>query len=264
MKRLYAYLPLLVLPVVFVLISSSSGSPGGYSGSTGDSGLNCTGCHIGTAQNVSGWITSNIPSIGYAGGQTYTITVNGSHASSSKFGFELTAEDLLGNKVGTFIITNTQQTKLVNQNKSVTHTSQGTAGSGGSKSWSVNWTAPAGSTGQIRFNAAVNATNSNGGTGGDVVYLTNVIVNPDVTGVEELAQNFAIYPNPSIGVVNFDASKADQSQQVNVYNTNGQVVYNFTLVNSLNTLDLTHLPKGVYFVKSSADQFAGATKLVIR
>lgn len=264
MKRLYAYLSLLALPLVFVLISSSSGSPGGYSGSAGDSGLNCTGCHIGTAQNVSGWITSDIPSGGYAGGQTYTITVNGTHAGSNKFGFELTAEDLNGNKVGTFIITNTQQTKLVNQNKSVTHTSQGTAGSGGSKSWSVNWTAPAGGTGQIRFNAAVNATNSNGSTSGDVVYLTNIIVNPDVTGVEELAQNFAIYPNPSTGMLNFDASQADKSQEVNLYNLNGQEVFHFTLMNSLNTIDLTHLPKGIYFVRSSADQFAGATKLVIR
>ena len=146
----------------------------------------------------------------------------------------------------------------------MTHTSQGTTGSGGSKSWSVNWTAPAGGTGQIRFNAAVNATNSNGATSGDVVYLTNVIVNPDVTGVEELAQNFAIYPNPSSGMVNFDASKSDKAQEANVYNLNGQVVFNFTLMNSLNAIDLTHLPKGVYFVRSSANQFAGATKLVIQ
>lgn len=263
MKKLYAFLPLLVLPILFILLANGTGSPGGMTGSPGDSGQNCTGCHIGTAQTASGWITTNIGGAGYEGGQTYTINLTGSHAGSNKFGFELTAEDSNGNKVGAFIITNSTQTKLVNTNKSATHTFAGTTGSGGSKTWSVDWTAPQGSAGPVKFYASVNATNSNGGTSGDVIYLTNITVNPDVTGVEELSEGLKFYPNPTNGVVYFDISNSELKNGITFTNVNGQQVYSFMPASGLNQVDLSNLSKGVYFVNVSGDDRAEMKKLII-
>ena len=184
MKNIYKFLPLLVLPFVFILLANNSGSPGGRTGSVGDGGQTCTGCHTGTAQNSTGWITTNIPVSGYAPGQTYTITVTGTHTGVVKFGFELTAENSIGTKVGTFVITNAAQTKLVNQNKAVTHQAAGTTPTGNTKTWSVNWTAPATGTGPVTFYAALNAANGNGGTGGDVIYKTTSTVQEQSPGVD--------------------------------------------------------------------------------
>lgn len=264
MKLLYKFLPLLAVPVIFILLAPTSGSPGGYSGSPGDGGLNCTSCHAGTPQNVTGWITTNIPQSGYQGGQTYTLTLNASHATSNKFGFELTAEDLSGNKVGTLIITNSQQTKLVNNNKSVTHTSAGTSATGGNKSWSFNWTAPEGSAGAVRFYAAVNATNNNGTTSGDVVYLTNFTVYPDVTGIEEFSGFKRLYPNPAKNVLYFKVAEDKPLAIIRFFNLSGHLVYEFQPIYGLNVIPVEHLPRGVYLVHSGNPQQPEIDRLILQ
>jgi hypothetical protein len=178
MNKFYRILAILIgLPAIILLYANSNGSPGGYSGSPGDNNQTCTSCHSGSAINQSGWITSTIPAEGYTPGQTYQITVSGVHTGVVRFGFELTAENSSGQKVGTFAITESTRTKLVNQSKSVTHLFGGTTPTGNSNSWNVNWTAPATDIGQITFYAAINAANGNGGTSGDVVYRTTLGVN---------------------------------------------------------------------------------------
>lgn len=184
MKRFYNLLPLVLIPLIAVFTGFSNGSPGGRTGSPGDNLNNCTGCHSGTAQTASSWITTNIPASGYVAGETYTITATGTHTGVGKFGFELTAEDGSESKVGNFIITNSNQTKLVNQNNAVTHTSAGNTPSGNSKTWTMDWTAPDASTGAVTFYAAFNAADGNGGTAGDVIYLTSTEVLPMGAGVE--------------------------------------------------------------------------------
>ncbi|MBE0637837.1 MAG: hypothetical protein IH598_04905 [Bacteroidales bacterium] len=184
MKTLNKSILLLFVPVIFILLASSNGSPGGRTGSVGDNGQNCTGCHTGTPQNATSWITSNIPPTGYVPGQTYTITATGTHNGVVKFGFELTAENSAGAKVGTFIITNSTQTKLVNQNKAVTHLAAGTTPTGNTKTWSMNWIAPNPGAGDVTFYAALNAANGNGNNSGDVIYLTSTTVQEQALGVE--------------------------------------------------------------------------------
>ncbi len=181
MNKMTKFLPLLILPLAMIILSFSTGSPGGRTGSPGDSGQNCTGCHSGSPQSASNWITTNIPPAGYVPGQTYTITASGTHTGVVKFGFELTAENSQGIKAGTFIITNLTQTKLINQNKAVTHLAGGTTPSGNTKTWSMNWTAPAQGTGPITFYAALNAANGNGNNSGDVIYLTSATVQEQET-----------------------------------------------------------------------------------
>ncbi|PKP50221.1 MAG: hypothetical protein CVT92_14640 [Bacteroidetes bacterium HGW-Bacteroidetes-1] len=127
--------------------------------------------------NQSGWITNNIPTAGYTPGQTYQITVGCTHTGVVRFGFELTAENNAGQKVGTFTITEPTRTKLVNLSKAVTHIFGGTTPTGNSNSWSANWTAPSTPIGEIGFYAALNAANGNGNNTGDVIYRTSLFVN---------------------------------------------------------------------------------------
>ncbi len=177
MKPIYKIPFVFLIPLVIILYANSSGSPGGKSGSPGDAGATCVQCHSGTANATSGWITSNIPPSGYVPGETYQITATGTHSGVGSFGFELTAENTSGGKVGTFAITDAPRTKLINQGNAVTHTFNGTTVSGNSSSWSANWTAPGTDIGQIRFYAAFNAANGNGNTSGDVIYTSTLFVN---------------------------------------------------------------------------------------
>ena len=91
--------------------SKANGSPGKKTGSPGDLGATCTGCHAGTAAALSGIITTNIPATGYKKDSIYTITVT-AVGGTSTCGFELTAESSTNAKVGTWTITNTTQTKI--------------------------------------------------------------------------------------------------------------------------------------------------------
>lgn len=176
MKKIYALLTILVVPVTLFLLSNSSGSPGGRTGSIGDNGNTCTGCHGGTATSKLGWITTNVPTAGYTPGQTYSITATGTHAGVVKFGFELTVEDSQGNKVGTLQLAEPTRTKFTNGNHAVTHTSSGTTPNGNSNSWTVNWVAPSNVSGNIGIYTAFNAANGNGNTSGDVIYKSSVFI----------------------------------------------------------------------------------------
>lgn len=200
MKRLYKFLPIVILPAVLVLYANSTGSPGGKTGSPGDSNETCTECHSGTASSASGWITSNIPANGYTPGETYLITATGTHNGVVKFGFELTAETTNGTKIGTLAITEATRTKLTNQNKAVTHKAAGNVPNGNTNTWTVNWIAPATDVGPIRFYGAFNAANGNGNNSGDVIYTSNLFVNAAQPGA----------------LVSVSPDHADQNQTVEV------------------------------------------------
>jgi hypothetical protein len=248
MKKFYTLLPLLALPLVFIFIGFSAGSPGGRTGSPGDNANNCTACHSGTAQNASDWISSDVPENGYVGGETYIITATGNHAGVGKFGFELTAEDASGNKTGTFALVNATETQLANNSQSVTHTQQGNTPDGDNKTWELQWTAPDEVPGDITFYAAFNAANGNGSTSGDVIYLSEVTYGPDVTGIANIKQDFSFYPNPSTGIVNIE-NQGITNTSVRVFNQTGQVVKVLDITESLAQLDLTSQARGVYFVQ---------------
>ncbi len=176
-----------------------TGSPGGFTGSPMD-GQNCTMCHTSfVAQTVPNLISADIPQQGYESGQRYQITVTGSHTGATTMGFELTAESGDG-KAGTFTVSS-GSTRLVNSDNAVTHTNQGVAASGGSRTWTVNWTAPATGTGNVTFYVAVNGGNGNSVPAGDQIYLSSLTVSErSVTAarLQALANTSPFfYPNPA-------------------------------------------------------------------
>jgi large repetitive protein len=155
--------------------TSSSGAPAGRTGSPGD-GSNCTACHAGTATTSAGLITSNIPAGGYTPGQTYQITASVSSPGRTKFGFQVSPQNISGTLLGTLVNTTPTLTQLVGSSKYITHTSAGNQGGNGSHSWTFNWIAPTAGTGNVTFYGAFNATNSNNSTSGDIIFLSTLAV----------------------------------------------------------------------------------------
>lgn len=219
----------------------TSGSPGGYSGSPGDGGANCTDCHGGTASVKSGWITSNIPQSGYIAGQTYTITVTGTLANATKAGFEITCEDSQNIKSGTFVITNSTETKLTNGNKAVTQKSGGVTPTSGTKVWTVNWTAPSSGSGSVTFYAAFNLKTTARNT-----FTSTLSVTENTTSIEtnEIDDFIKLYPNPTNGILYFNNNTS--LKNISVIDLSGKEVMNISNISE--NIDISNLKAGIYSV----------------
>ncbi len=242
---------LIIMVTAISAITNAGGSPGAKTGSPADVN-SCTQCHAGTAVAVNSWITTNIPATGYVPGNTYTITLTGTHSGVSRFGFELTAEDSLNNKVGVFTITNTAETKLANSNHAVTHTGNGLTPTNDSKSWSFDWTAPAANTGSVTFYAALNAADGNMGTSGDIIYTTNsTVIEGSGVGINNVLKNNLVnlYPSTVEQIVNLEWNNITVEQLV-IYNISGQVIRKQVVNSNQNSikLDVSNMAKGSYFV----------------
>lgn len=254
MKKFYYLFSILLIPVILIIQAYSSGSPGGKTGSVGDNGTTCTQCHSGSATSVDGWITTDIPDDLWEPGQTYTITATGSHSGVSSFGFELTAENESGQKVGSFVITNPSETKLAPGNTAVTHTSGGTTPSGDAKTWTFDWTAPETNEGDITFYAAFNAANGNGGTSGDVIYTSMSSYEQSSVGIydETISDAVMVYPNPAVNVINIDFPESMSNNSTGLYNVSGKLVLRFK--SETNTkIDVSGLNRGLYFFSFELD-----------
>jgi len=254
MKRIGLFALCLLSMTLVSLVPYSSGSPGGKTGSISDS-KTCTQCHSGTAVEVENWITTSMPEEGYTPGETYSITVEGTHSGVSRFGFELTAEDKSGNKKGAFIITDATQTKLVNNNKSVTHTSSGNTPSGNSKTWSFDWTAPEAGSGEITMYAALNAANGNFGTSGDVIYRTSLAITENTgTGIDhiQLVDRVKVYQSldPNTLIINYP-DEISEIEIIRIYDLKGSLHYTAPkVIQSENiSIDISSLNSDVYIVQ---------------
>ncbi|WP_267405993.1 MULTISPECIES: reprolysin-like metallopeptidase [unclassified Chryseobacterium] len=107
---------------------------------------------------------------------------------------------------------------------------------------------------------------------GNVFYNINPVnftITQQVLAVSETAANkdaFAVYPNPSKGLLNIKFSNQKDNFDVTVYDTSGRLVFN-SFNNKLNkdnlgTFDLTHLTKGDYLVKIKTKDFEKTIKWI--
>ncbi|MEO6882471.1 MAG: choice-of-anchor V domain-containing protein [Bacteroidia bacterium] len=141
----------------------------GATGSPADGGATCDqgGCHNSYALGTkTGWITSNIPPVGYTAGHQYLITCTATYVGRSKFGFNA------GVSAGTIVSSDGQTQTSGNE---VTHTINSNTGTNG-RSWSFYWTAPT-SGSSVTFYAAFNCANGDGGVGGDYIYTSTLVAN---------------------------------------------------------------------------------------
>jgi uncharacterized protein (TIGR03437 family) len=204
----------------------SPGPPLGFTGAP-DEGV-CTGCHYTFGQpnppNSGGKVEiTGLPAV-YAPGQTYTLTVTVSHPTARAWGFEMTAIDANGtsSSVGSMTAVNAATTLKRDSTASgqvrsyFSHNDEAGIAKGrmGSNSWSINWTAPAATAGDITFYAAGNAANNQVTPEDDYIYTTSVVVksssNPNRAPV------FAALPDRFLGVgdkISFTVSATDPDNQ---------------------------------------------------
>lgn len=262
MKKFYNLLILLAVPSTLILFAYSGGSPGGKTGSMGDNGNTCTDCHSGTAMAEEGWISTDIPAVGFMPGDTYIITARGSHEAVVKFGFELTAEDETGEKTGSFTIVESDRTKLANAGTSVTHTSGGTTPNGDFGTWTMEWTAPDPAPEVVKFYAAFNAANGNGGTTGDVIYTSETSVSQQHVGLENeiLAESISVYPNPAVNELNIESP---EGASISVFDISGRLVVSIDHSQKETKLELSTWDSGLYFVRFDYNGGVATQKLIV-
>ena len=243
MKKLLLFIPITLTIAIFFYpkssTSTSTGSPGGKTGSPTD-GVNCTQCH--NAGSGSGaTITSNIPSTGYVPGTTYTITATVAQTGINKFGFEITAEkNAGGTKTGTFFVTNSTQTKLINNNTAITHEAAGTSGTN-NKSWSMDWQAPTSGTGAVTFYGAYIGANGNGQNTGDSYHPANLTFN------EAVVNSTINLSEKNDFIFNTLNKTIESNTTISVYDISGKLV----LMTTSNTTNISHLKTGTYILKSA-------------
>jgi hypothetical protein len=102
---------------------------------------------------------------------------------------------------------------------------------------------------------------------GSILWIDDVSVTLP-TGINELMdteQEIEIFPNPSTGVFSVRSTESNEGQHLEVYNVLGSKVY-FTPDNrQMNyTLDLSHYPKGVYYVKLFRGEKSTTRKIVVQ
>jgi len=65
-------------------------------------------------------------------------------------------------------------------------------------------------------------------------------------------ENFTIYPSPSNGIVNLQLStslKNDKNLTIEIYNSIGTKIQQVSVADSQKPIDLTPIPKGIYYIK---------------
>jgi len=265
----YNYLLIAIPLLALFLISLSVGPAAGLTGSPGDNYNTCIICHTSassyTAYGLNASITTNIPSEGYSLGQTYNITVTLTTNGATEYGFEITAENELKQKVGTFVITDATNTHLRGGNaKYVTQTVAGSDLS----TWRFNWTAPTTNvSAPITFYMASIAGRLVSGqhtTANTQMVLTSKLIGGVLAVNDSRLLQFSMYPNPSDTYVTlqlpFDTNKAN----VKIFDYLGKILIQKNLNNTNNNLDISNLSTGIYFVRIQSDTKVGTKKLVVR
>jgi hypothetical protein len=123
------------------------------------------------------------------------------------------------------------------------------------------WTgsAPATSTAKIWVYPQGNSAN------GDT--LTYILHAQHGSGIDDISPDddaMKIYPNPSPGLINLNFAETAIDTRVDVLNTCGQLILSKDISNQIQaTLDLTKLPKAMYFIKMQSGGMMMVRKVIV-
>jgi len=150
-------------------------------------------------------------------------------------------------KVGTWTITSSSRTQLAGSG-AVTHTTAGTAPAANPNSWTMDWTAPPSGSGDVRFFSAVNVSDNDGGTGGDMIYLSVLSVHETNVGLAERFDEIVgqVYPNPAAENIYINLPR---QSQLRVFDVTGREVLSTTASSESLTIDVSGFEKGVYYLQ---------------
>jgi hypothetical protein len=238
----------------------------GMVGKTGAPGEgDCSSCHSGGSGVTTVSITGSpaFTSNQYNPGQTYTVSVEVSSTTLTKFGFDCAILDGTSSgatNAGTMTaISGSSQVQTSGTRKNATHTTPG-SGSPSSKIFTFKWVAPASGTAAIY--AAGLAVNSDGNTTGDKVNTNSLILTSSgVTGIQSLDIKplaLSIFPNPVMSHFNLTYNLSQEGViKATLYNLEGKELNTLFTENQQagehhKTLMMdANLSSGIYLVKLS-------------
>jgi ELWxxDGT repeat protein len=85
------------------------------------------------------------------------------------------------------------------------------------------------------------------------------------SGISHLTEeNLSVYPNPTKGIFNVVLPASVPGAQLEISDITGLPVYHQTMVNAINTVDLTNHPSGVYILRMISNNQTITTKKVIK
>lgn len=261
MKKIILLLPVLFLSIVLVdtfsnqLSSYSDGGPvvadKGYTGSTFDNRTCATGgCHN-TTETSDLVIETDIPEEGYVPGNTYEITISGSSANASKYGFQSMVEDETGESAGTFTAGVGTQLEGSN-NQYITHSGAQLAQEA---SWTFSWEAPGAGTGSVIIYAAAIAANNNNSSSGDLGLKGQMsFMEQGANSVLQAGNSDEMKVYPSL-VSSFFMLELGATQNVQVFDLSGKQLINKTFEKGAHQIDSDSWKKGMYLVQIGGETF---------
>jgi Secretion system C-terminal sorting domain len=233
-----------------LFLNSDTGRAGNYSGLTSDSGT-CTSCHGGRAATGAGVTLSGAPA-SYVAGQTYPLTLTIKDPVAVSGGFQIVATNgTTTAQIGTFVAGTGSK---LNDVKRPVQTAPKLF-SGGSVSWTFNWTAPTTGT-AVKFNYSTVACNNDGFENvGDAVYSGSQ-TGPlsSIFGVNQAVTQLKIYPNivRKGGDITVETSNNATETRLQVVDLSGRVLK--TVKKAQNTegslISTSDLPTGRFFIRS--------------
>ena len=101
----------------------------------------------------------------------------------------------------------------------------------------------------------------------DEVRISNKVRDFTTTGINNTKDKslFSIYPNPTNGIIHLNMDNSITDGIVKITNLNGQEVYNKDLTNIINSaIDISHLNKGVYFIRIFNNENSWTKKIILQ
>lgn len=237
------------------LHSNSSGAPSAGA---------CTACHgggVNTSNTFAILVTDTQTEelvTTYVPGKTYFIDVSLIAAGIDKMGFALSAS------AGTLTADPDDNGAQV-INGYATHNSNGTGTIENIGNWSVLWTAP--NSGTVNLQAYINASNNDGGSGGDVIYGKSISLPSGANSLRELnAASFHVFPNPTSSQLQVQLVKQANEATVTLTSLDGKVskqLHTGSLTGELN-FDVTTLPAGIYLMQVLSNGTSSVQKVIIQ
>ncbi len=90
-------------------------------------------------------------------------------------------------------------------------------------------------------------------------------ITTNIAALELNPFNLSVSPNPGNGLVNINFTELDTKAAIQLFNVQGQLVYNKTISNSSNNMevDFSNLPKGSYILQLKTDHQVSNQKILI-
>lgn len=233
---------------------------------------NCTQCHSGSVQNgdtenVLTILSGGTPVNTYIPGQQYTVNLLMS-SNPVKRGFQATALTTTNTMAGGFTGQSGNTSINGGAKKYANHTS-GSNTSVNAPSWTWTWTAPAAGAGPVTFYVATNKTNNNGNDNGDMIYLSqHVIQEESNNGVFDGAEQALNLIKITDEQITFHAPNSiGQVNGITIFNATGKMVVSIPylkVVNNEIVIERSFLNEsGLIFISMTVNNLLYTQKILL-